>query len=130
MKTQALGVAVIGAGRAGMIHAENFMRAVPGARVVAIADPVPESLQRAAASLDLQAAAFSDYQTALQQPHVDAVVIATPTALHREIAVAAAKAGKHIFCEKPMAMNVPDCEAMITAANRSRVVLQIGFMRR
>ena len=59
-----------------------------------------------------------------------AVLIAAPTALHRQAAVAAAEAGKHVFCEKPMAMNVEECDAMIAAAERGGVILQIGFMRR
>jgi myo-inositol 2-dehydrogenase/D-chiro-inositol 1-dehydrogenase/scyllo-inositol 2-dehydrogenase (NAD+) len=57
-------------------------------------------------------------------------VIATPTVLHRDIAVKAADAGKHILCEKPMAINSEECEDMILAAVRNKVNLQIGFMRR
>lgn len=129
MTPQTIGIAVIGIGRAGMIHAENFVHAIPGARLVAIADPMPEALHRAAERLDVKAA-FTDYQAVVQHPQVDAVVIATPTALHREIAVAAASAGKHVFCEKPMALRVTECDAMIEAAERSGTVLQIGFMRR
>lgn len=112
-----------------MIHARNFASAVPGARLVALADPVPAALAAAASEVGVDAA-FTDYRAALAHPGVDAIVIATPTALHREIAVAAAAAGKHVFCEKPMAMNAAECDAMIDAARRAGVVLQIGFMRR
>lgn len=112
-----------------MIHARNFASAVPGARLVALVDPVPEALAAAAAELGVEAT-FTDYRSALDFPAVDAVVIATPTALHRAIAVEAAAAGKHIFCEKPMAMDETECDAMIEAAKRAQVVLQIGFMRR
>jgi myo-inositol 2-dehydrogenase/D-chiro-inositol 1-dehydrogenase/scyllo-inositol 2-dehydrogenase (NAD+) len=129
MQHDPIGIAVIGTGRAGMIHAESFARAVPGARVVALAEPVPEALRRAADALGVTAA-FANYEDAIRHPQVDAIVVATPTSLHQEIVLAAAEAGKHILCEKPMAMNVPECDAMLAAADRGGVVLQIGFMRR
>lgn len=129
MSRTTLGIALIGAGRAGMIHALNFNRVVNGTRVVAVADPFPETLNAAADELGVTAR-FADYREALALPTVQAVVIATPTSLHMEVAVAAAAAGKHIFCEKPMAMNVDECDRMIAAANQAGVVLQIGFMRR
>ncbi|SUS06559.1 Myo-inositol 2-dehydrogenase / D-chiro-inositol 1-dehydrogenase/scyllo-inositol 2-dehydrogenase (NAD+) [uncultured Defluviicoccus sp.] len=129
MASRLLGIALIGSGRAGLIHARNFASAVPGAKLVALADPVPAALAAAAGELGV-AATFGDYRAALDHPGVDAIVIATPTALHREIAVTAAAAGKHVFCEKPMAMDAIECDAMIEAARRARVVLQIGFMRR
>jgi len=124
-----LGIAVIGAGRAGLIHAGNFLRSVPGARLVALADPVAESLARARQELGVENAQ-TDYRRVLEDPTVQAVVIATPTAYHREIAVAAAEAGRHVLCEKPMAMDSSECDAMIAAAERAGIVLQIGFMRR
>lgn len=123
------GIAIIGTGRAGMIHAANFARSVPDAKLVALSDAVPASLEAAAAQLNCEKT-FSDYREAILHPEVNAVVIATPTSLHREIAEAAAAAGKHVFCEKPMAMNPAECDAMIEAAERAGIVLQIGFMRR
>lgn len=129
MQSTLLGVAVIGTGRAGMIHATNFARAVPGARLVALVDPAAETLAQARAVLGLEAA-FADYRDVLGRREVQAVVIATPTGLHREIAEAAARAGKHVLCEKPMALNVADCDAMIRATADAGVVLQLGFMRR
>jgi predicted dehydrogenase len=126
-----IGVAIFGAGRAGMIHARNFASIVPHARVAAISDPVPDMAAKACRELDLDdSLAFPHFQEALSAPGVDAVLIATPTSDHCEIAVAAAHAGKHVFCEKPMAMNVSECDAMMTAAEEAHVVLQIGFMRR
>jgi predicted dehydrogenase len=129
MNRENIGIALIGTGRAGMIHAQNFARSVPHARIVALSDALPESLAAAARDLNCDAV-YADYRDALLHPGVEAVVIATPTSLHREIAEAAAAMGKHIFCEKPMAMNVAECDAMIAAAERAGVVLQIGFMRR
>lgn len=112
-----------------MIHARNFARLVPGARVVAISDAVPEVRESASRELD-GVPAYADYHELIADRSVDAVLIAAPTALHRDIAVAAAAAGRHIFCEKPMAMNAAECEEMIAAAEKAGVALQIGFMRR
>jgi predicted dehydrogenase len=129
MQNTPLGIGIIGSGRAGMIHARNFARLVPGARVAAVSDAIAEV--REAASQELGGAtAFASYEALLDDPSVQGVLIAAPTALHREIAVAAAERGKHVFCEKPMAMNPAECQAMIDAAEAAGVVLQIGFMRR
>jgi len=124
-----IGVCVIGAGRAGMIHARNFARGVQGARLVAIADSHAPSLLEARRQLEVQTG-YQRYQDALADSRVGAVVIVTPTSLHREIVVAAARAGKHVLCEKPMAMDVAECDEMIDACRAAGVTLQIGFMRR
>ncbi len=120
---------VIGTGRAGLIHARNYASAIPSARLAALVDPVEEALGKTSRELSPEAS-FTDYRLALESPDVDAVVVATPTAFHREIVVAAANAGKHIFCEKPMAMDEAQCDEMIAAARAAGVGLQIGFMRR
>jgi myo-inositol 2-dehydrogenase / D-chiro-inositol 1-dehydrogenase len=129
VQESSIGIGIVGSGRAGMIHARNFARLVPGARVAAISDPVAEV--RVAARTELgEVAEYESYRDLLEDKSVRAVLIAAPTALHRQAAVAAAEAGKHVFCEKPMAMNVEECDAMIAATDRAGVVLQIGFMRR
>lgn len=122
-------ICLIGTGRAGMIHAKNFSRRVNYARMEAVSDVVKESAGRAAKELGVTKL-YTDFHDALNDPDIDAVVIATPTKFHCEIAVAAAEAGKHIFCEKPMAMTTDECQTMIDAANRHHVKLQLGFMRR
>ncbi|MDB6148606.1 MAG: putative dehydrogenase [Chthoniobacter sp.] len=112
-----------------MIHARNFARLVPGAGVAAVSDPVVDA--RVAASKELGGVSeYADYRALLDDVKVDAVLIAAPTALHCEIAVAAAERGKHVFCEKPMAMNPAECDTMIAAAEKTGIVFQIGFMRR
>lgn len=124
-----VGVAVIGAGRAGMIHARNFAGRVPGGRLVAVADPV--LVKAGAGCFELPGVkVLADYRAVLNDPDVRAVVVATPTAFHKEIVVAAARSGRHVLCEKPMAMDAVECAAMIDAAERGCVKLQIGFMRR
>lgn len=129
MSQKKIGVCVIGTGRAGMIHARNFAVGIPQAKLVAVVDPVPEALQSARQELELDTA-YTDYQEALRDERINAVVVVAPTAYHRDIVVAAAQAGKHILCEKPMAMNVEECDAMLAAVEANRVKLQIGFMRR
>jgi myo-inositol 2-dehydrogenase/D-chiro-inositol 1-dehydrogenase/scyllo-inositol 2-dehydrogenase (NAD+) len=129
MATDSIGIAVIGAGRAGMIHATNFRKNVPGARLAAVVDPVPEVRASAAKALEIDKV-YADYREALDDREVDAIVVVVPTAFHRDIVVAAAAAGKHILCEKPMAMNEAECGDMIEAARQADVRLQLGFMRR
>jgi predicted dehydrogenase len=124
-----IGVCVIGSGRAGMIHARNFKAGVPGGRLVALVDPEASALEAAASELKVDTV-FARYQDALEDPMVHAIVVVAPTVFHRDIVVAAASAGKHVLCEKPMAMNGDECRDMISAAESAGVKLQIGFMRR
>jgi myo-inositol 2-dehydrogenase/D-chiro-inositol 1-dehydrogenase/scyllo-inositol 2-dehydrogenase (NAD+) len=112
-----------------MIHARNFSRRVIRAELVALADPHEETLRAAMTELEIEKG-YADYHDALTDPRVDAVVVVTPTSLHGEVVLGAAKAGKHVLCEKPMAMNVTECDDMIKACRDAHVKLQIGFMRR
>ena len=124
-----VGVCIIGSGRAGMIHAVNFARNVPGARLVAMIDPVADAAQAACNELGISTH-YCGYEQALENREIDAYVIVSPTKYHKDAAVAVALAGKHVLCEKPMAMTVEECDEMIAAADKGGVVLQIGFMRR
>lgn len=129
MEKNKIGICVIGAGRAGRIHMQNFAWSIPRAQLVAVADPVEE--KAAAAQKDFEIPhRYDAYEDALQNDDVDAVVVVSPTVYHKEIVVAAARAGKHILCEKPMAMNIPECEEMVKAVKENQVKLQLGFMRR
>ncbi|MEI6071958.1 MAG: Gfo/Idh/MocA family oxidoreductase [Verrucomicrobiae bacterium] len=122
-------IGLIGAGRAGLIHGRNFAFRVNKAKLVALSDPDEKTRTTAAEELGI-GRTHAGYEELIADPEVDAVVIVTPTKFHREIAVAAARAGKHILCEKPMAMNSAECGEMIAAAAAAGVNLQIGFMRR
>lgn len=124
-----IGICLIGCGRAGLIHARNFVNKVPGASLVALADPVPEALKAASEELGVTRC-YADYREALARDDVHAVVVVSPTKYHCEIVVAAANAGKHVFCEKPLAMTEEECDQMIAAAEANHVKLQVGFMRR
>lgn len=120
---------LIGTGRAGMIHARNIAIRIPQAQLVALCDSNEESLQAASKELGVTTL-FRDYRQAMESPLVDAVVIVTPTFLHRQIACLAAEHNKHVFLEKPMALTIDECQAITDATAKAGVKLQIGFMRR
>jgi len=122
-------VCVVGVGRAGMVHATNFKDNVPGVRLAAVVDADLELAEEKAKDLGIDLF-FSDLRQALDRAEIDAVCITTPTFTHAEIAIEAAKAGKHILCEKPMAISLDEADCMIQAAKEAGVKLQIGFMRR
>lgn len=121
-------IGLIGSGRAGMIHARNMSFHVRDAQMVCVCDADESNARKAAEELGCEY--DTDYLEMLKRKDLDAVIVAVPTKYHREIVVAAAALGKHIFCEKPMAMNTEECADMIRAAEKNHVLLQIGFMRR
>jgi myo-inositol 2-dehydrogenase/D-chiro-inositol 1-dehydrogenase/scyllo-inositol 2-dehydrogenase (NAD+) len=112
-----------------MVHATNFKNNVPGASLVAVVDADLALAEERANDLGVDLF-FPDIRQALDGAEIDAICITTFTFTHAQIATAAAEAGKHIFCEKPMALTLEEAEGMIQAARRARVVLQMGFMRR
>ncbi|MDI9506224.1 MAG: Gfo/Idh/MocA family oxidoreductase [Clostridiales bacterium] len=120
---------LIGCGRAGMIHARNYRNKIPEAAITAVVDTLPEAAQAAAKELQIHRW-HTDYRQILGDKAINAVIVVAPTDLHRDIVVDCANAGKHIFCEKPMAMTVEECDEMIAACRANGVKLQIGFMRR
>lgn len=122
-------VCLIGCGRAGMIHAGNYAGNVRGAELIAFCDPFRDNLDAALKEIDVPYT-YTDYKEALKNPEIDAVIVVTPTQFHHEVVIAAAKAGKHVFCEKPMASNAQECDEMIEACRAAGVKLQLGFMRR
>jgi myo-inositol 2-dehydrogenase / D-chiro-inositol 1-dehydrogenase len=124
-----LGVAVVGVGRAGMVHARNFASGVAGARLVALSDPSEDVLAAAAVETGCEQT-FTDPLEALGAEGVDAVVIASPTFTHAELARAALAAGTHVLCEKPLASSLEDATAVARAAAESDAAFLIGFMRR
>ncbi len=129
MTKRIAGVALIGAGEIGQFHAETLARHLPDARLVAVVDPMTRDAERAAAFGDgVTVAATPD--AVLGDPAVDAVVIATPTRFHAPLIIDAARAGKHVFCEKPIALGLDEARAAVATAADAGVKLQIGFQRR
>ena len=123
--------------RVGLISCGNMgaslARTVHGldaAQIVAVADVDAEKARAFAGELGEDVQVFVDYQAMLDVPDVDAVIVASPAYLHEEMVVAAARAKKHIFCEKPMAFTVDACDRMIEAARENIVKLMIGQVLR
>jgi len=123
-----VGLAVVGAGRAGMLHALNASRWVPSAELVCVVEA--DRATREKSSAELGVPGYEGLDQAFMGTGVDGVVITTPTFTHCELAVASAAQGKHIFCEKPMALTLAECDEMARVAEDAGVVLQLGFVRR
>jgi len=115
--------AIVGAGQAGRLRARALSR-VPGCQVVVAAD-VDHSHAEAICT-----DATADYRQAVERRDVDAVIVSTPPNLHTEVASAALEAGKHVLCEKPLAPNLEECKAILTAASRANRVVATGFNHR
>jgi scyllo-inositol 2-dehydrogenase (NAD+) len=124
-----LNVGLIGLGRLGRVYARDLAGRIPETRLVAVADTAGSLATEVAAELDV-ARAYTDPMALMDDAAVDAVVIATPTRLHREHVIAAAERKKPTFCEKPPALSLDEVAAMKIAIERSGVFFQIGFMRR
>lgn len=124
-----LNVGIIGAGRIGQVHAKSITYHIPQAKIVAISDIYYEGAKRVAESLGIPNA-YEDYHEILNNPEIDAVLICSSTDTHADIAVEAAEAGKHIFCEKPVDLTVAKIKKVIAAVEKAGVKLQIGFNRR
>lgn len=129
MSMESLNICIVGAGRAGMIHARNFQNIITNSNVIAVADSFEKACIEACDELGINRY-YTDYREVLKQDDIDAIIVASPTKYHREIVVEAAKAKKHVLCEKPMAMNINECKEMIKASQENKIKLMIGFMRR
>ena len=124
-----LNVGLIGLGRLGRVYARDLAGRIPETRLVAVADTAGSLAAEVAAELDV-ARAYTDPVALMDDVAVDAVVIATPTRLHREHVIAAIERKKPTFCEKPPALSLDEVAAMKAAIERSGVFFQMGYMRR
>jgi len=122
-------IGVIGVGRIGRLHARNLKYQVSGARVLAVADILEKSAREVASQLEIPIAE-KDYRILLENVDIDAVAICSSTDTHAQIISEAAEAGKHIFCEKPIALDLNKIDQAITAVKKAGVKLQVGFNRR
>ena len=119
---------MIGVGLMGRRHAENLARDVSDARLLAVTDADTATRERVAKELGTTASASA--VVLLERKDVSAVVVASPKRFHEEHAIAAAKAGKDIFLEKPIATSLEGADRVIAAAQKAGVRLQVGFQRR
>ena len=124
-----IGIGVLGVGEMGKRHAENVRHLVPGAELVAVADVAGARAKQVAEELEV-AKSFGSLEAMLEYKEVQAVLIATPDKFHAQGVLEAAKAGKNILCEKPIALTLADAYAALDAVSKVGVQLQIGFMRR
>ncbi len=123
-------IGIVGLGRLGRRHAENLALRVPGAALVAAASPIPEERAWAEATLP-GVSTYVGLPELLGHPDLDAVWLVTPTSLHADQVIVALEAGKHVFCEKPLALETVDCDRVIAVADkRPSQLVMIGFMRR
>lgn len=124
-----LNVGIIGAGRIGRIHAETLAFRSPEARTVSIADVNRQAAEALASHCRIAEVAQSS-EDILADQRVEAVLICSSTDTHAALIAEAAKAGKHIFCEKPIARTLAEIDCALEAVEKAGVKLQIGFNRR
>ena len=121
-------VGVLGVGRIGQMHSELIARRAEGASLVAVYDVFEEGAQSVAAEFGARAAASPE--ELINADDVDAIAVCTPTDTHIDFLVAAAKAGKPVFMEKPLSLDLSEVERGIAAAQAGGISVQVGFNRR
>lgn len=125
-----LRVGIAGLGRLGKRHAEQLARRTRGAVLVSACSPVADEREWARRELGVEVL-HEDFDRFVRDPNVDAVVLVTPTTLHAQQTVAALEAGKHVFVEKPLSLDVAECERVeAVARQRPGQVAMVGFVRR
>ena len=124
-----MNIGLIGAGRIGAVHARTIARRIPEARLLAIADPAPGAASRLAEELHVFTAT-TDGARVLDDDALDAVLVCSSTDTHAELVIAAARRGKHVFCEKPVDLSLARVDQVLDATRRAGVKLQVGFNRR
>lgn len=125
-----LRIGIAGLGRLGRRQAKNLAHCVPGATLVAACSPTAQELDYARCELGVDRL-YGDYASLLADPLVQAVWLVTTTSLHAQQIIDALAAGKHVFCEKPLSLDVAECQRVIDAASRAaHLKVMIGFVRR
>lgn len=124
-----LKVGIIGTGRIGKVHTMSIMNQLPQVEIKAVTDIFLDQAKEWAAQTGIETV-YNDYKEMIADPEIDAVLVCSSTDTHADIAIAAANAGKHVFCEKPVDLSIEKVEAVIEAAKKAGVKLQIGFNRR
>ena len=130
--SETIRVAFIGVGNRGSFLLKHMLN-VPGVQVVAISDLNPERLKAALAAVAAKggtAQAYPEFRKMLDRKDIDAVVIATPVNLHKEMVLAALEVGKHVYSEKPMGFEPEQCRQIVAAAKSAKGIYQAGFQLR
>ena len=126
---QKIGLGLVGAGAIGRVHASNIHENVPNAVLAAVAD-IDQKAATSIAEQNGHAKVYSDYNDMLRDDSVNAVVLCVPPFLKLEITKKAAQLGKHVFCEKPMALSMNEADEMVSAVDGSGIRFQVGYQRR
>ena len=129
MTDEPVRLAVVGLGRIGRFHAANIHGRVPAARLAGIVD-VNERVALEQSALLGGIRWSTDYREALADPEIEAVVVASPTPTHAEVVEEAAAHGKHVFCEKPISLDLRRTYEVLDAVRAAEVTLQVGLHRR
>ena len=129
MREKRLQIGIIGAGRIGRVHAESLAFRIPEAAAAAIADINGEAAREVAEHCGIPRV-VTESSEILSDPAIDAVLICSPTETHANLIVGAARAGKHIFCEKPIDHSLSNIDRALQEVKKSGVKLQVGFNRR
>lgn len=130
MTSNFLNVGIAGLGRLGKRHAQQLARYTRGARLVSACSPVASELDWARNELGITRC-HNTLEAMLDDADVDAIVLVTPTTIHAEQTIACLRAGKHVFVEKPLSLDVASCEAVEAVAKQySDLVAMVGFVRR
>ena len=124
-----LKIGIIGAGRIGKLHANNLVNRVPDAELIAISDVYAPAAKELAEKLNVPNW-YDDYHKILENPDVEAVFICSSTDTHSPISIEAARAGKHIFCEKPIDHDLDKIKVVLDEVESAGVKYQVGFNRR
>ena len=124
-----LKIGIIGAGRIGKLHANNLVNRVPDAELVAVSDVYAPAAKELAEKLNIPKW-YDDYRRILEDRDIDAVFICSSTDTHSPISIEAARAGKHIFCEKPIDHDLDKIKVVLEEVERAGVKYQVGFNRR
>ena len=124
-----LNVGLIGLGRLGRVYARDLAGRIPETKLVAVADPQGNLAKEIADEFDVPRS-YADTQALIDDKNVEAIVIVTPTHVHKEQVIAAAASKKPTFCEKPPALSLAEVAAMKSAVEKSGMFFQMGFMRR
>ncbi len=126
-----LNICVVGCGMIGKEHIERIQNRIRGAKVVAVCDVFAEGAKKGAEIAGTGTKIYSDFNEAIANPEVTAVMVTTPGQFHKDPVIAAIKAGKPVFSEKPLANTAADCKAVVDAEMASgKHLVQVGFMRR
>jgi len=124
-------ICLIGAGRAGEVHGDVYNLNIPDSEIVAIIDKDKNKLNKLGKKYGIdKGKLFTDFDLIPSEFSIDGSIITTPTFTHKDLVIKSANKGINVFCEKPMAITLGECNQMIEACNSAGIIFQIGFMRR